>query len=218
MALTLDPELILFAKTPIPGLVKTRLTTHCTNQEAAKIAETMTEILVEKALRFWQGPVSLHVYPELHHPFLQQLENRYAIHLQLQSEGNLGKKLSTAMHRTLAEGRSVAVIGADAPHCTSTTLTMANQFLRSNQSVIAPSLDGGYYLIGLPRPCTAIFEAISWSSAHVRDQTLNQAKKCGIEFRELPALQDIDEWNDLVIAARELPALRHLIEKTYFPK
>ena len=200
--------LLLFAKAPIAGKVKTRLQSNCSAEKAAKIAEVLLEESIIKATKFWPGTVYLSVALDIEHAFLQQMLKKYSIELVSQAEGDLGAK----MHHALGEfGYPAAVMGCDAPHIQSDDLIRAYSLLSEGKSVLGPSEDGGYYFIGLEKPQTALFSNIDWGTPSVLTATLKIAQTHEIDFELLKPLNDVDEWQDLVAAAEQVPSLNVFI-------
>ncbi len=204
---TTAPALHLFAKTPLPGRVKTRLQPRCSGQQAAQIAAWCIERTAELALSAWRGPVYLHVWPTEHHALFRDLGRKRRITVKRQVSGDLGAK----MYAALASACPGAVMGCDVPHCAPGTLMSANRALRAGADIIGPSRDGGYYLIGLQRPHSSLFENIDWGDDTVLRSTLTRAEALGIRFQQLPVLVDLDTWVDIEQVCREFPPLRELL-------
>ena len=201
-----DPEipLFLFAKAPIAGKVKTRLQPHCNAQQAADIAKILLEAAVKRCVGAWRGEVKLSVWLDREDDFLQSIARRYSLDMVLQSEGDLGEK----MHNTFEQfGYPAAIMGCDAPHVLSSSLTQAHEVLRRGSNVIAPSEDGGYYFIGLSRSCSGLFDGIAWGAENVYADTLANAEKQAMEYVSLPSLNDVDTWQDVLSVAKYLPSL-----------
>src|SRR5574338_382878 len=118
--------LVIFAKAPIPGQVKTRLCPALTEDEAAT----------------------------LHGSFV----------LDQQGE-DLGPRMQQAFDSLFSRGyRQVCLVGTDVPSLPLTHYRDAIGSLAQHDLVIGPARDGGYYLIGLTKPCPALFTAIPWST------------------------------------------------------
>lgn len=85
-------------------------------------------------------------------------------------------------------------------------LREATDRLGETDVVLGPCEDGGYYLLGLRRPCPTLFDRIDWGGADVADQTRQRAKEAGVRLSELPVWYDLDRPEDL------RPVKRHLTE------
>ena len=194
------PNLILFAKAPVPGQVKTRLIPHCGARQAAEIAAGMVRRTVDKAVAHWPGPVSLCVTPDAGHPLFVELQERHGIGLSVQAGEDLGARMHHALVAGIARHGAAAVMGCDLPHLPPAVLVDAGDHLCRGEPVIGPSRDGGYYLIGLAAAAADLFRDIAWSTDRVLTQTRERAGGLGLRLTELPAMNDIDTWEDLVAA------------------
>ncbi len=208
----LEPALILFAKTPVPGAVKTRLQPQLDALRAAQVAELLIEQTVITA-RHWPGPVSLAVWPQEDHPLFHRLRQEYALPIHRQCAGELGFKMDDALTGGMQLGRPAAIMGCDVPHCPVDVLLFAAAELMHERPVLGPSTDGGYYFIGLTRPSSALFKNIAWGTDAVLTQTLHQAQGAGIAFTLLPELTDLDSWNDLVLLQDAIPGLTAIVSE-----
>ena len=197
--------LFLYAKAPIAGKVKTRLHSHCTPQQAAQIAQILLEESIKQASQYWQGEVILSVGLDSQHPFLTTMCARYSIEMVAQCSGDLGEKMQ---HTFTQAGYPAAIMGCDAPHTSATTLQTAYQLLQESQSFIAPSVDGGYYLIGLAQAAPSLFNGPQWSSNTVRQTTLENAQQIALPLQQLAPLNDVDQWQDVLSVATLLPSLQ----------
>lgn len=191
------PALVLFAKSPVPGKVKTRLQPELNADQAAQVAAQLIEQSVYLAVKAWPGPVWLYTWPNTDHELFRTLSENTRIRLGIQSTGDLGKKMTSAICEFTVTKTAVAVMGCDVPHCPLDTLQLAGNLLKQGQSVIGPSTDGGYYFIGLQQCHPELFTAIEWGSDRVLEATLAAAKNLNVDFYQLPALRDIDGFEDL---------------------
>jgi rSAM/selenodomain-associated transferase 1 len=118
---------------------------------------------------------------------------------QAQASGDLGRRMQHALGDLLSlEGvKRACLIGADAPELKPATLEVAFDFLDDHDLVLGPSLDGGYYLIGLNRVRPELFDGINWGTDTVLKATLEAAKRSGLQVAMLPQLRDLDDATDL---------------------
>lgn len=196
-----DPTLIVFARTPVPGAVKTRFTPPCTPAQAAALASAMIRHTVRLAARHWPGPLRVAVWPGVDHPVFADLRREIGVPIDQQSAGDLGDKMRNAIAAQNASGAPAAVLGTDVPHCPAATLERAYRLLRDGEDVLGPTDDGGYYLIGLQHPIPALFRDITWGSDQVCAVTQSRATALGVVFHRLDTLVDIDTWADLTRVA-----------------
>ena len=118
--------------------------------------------------------------------------------LHVQSAGDLGARMAAAFEWAFDGGAArVVLIGTDTPDLSRGDVLHAFESLRTSDLVVGPSLDGGYYLIGLPRPIPALFERIPWSTPAVLGETLNRAESLGLRAAPLAVKADIDTLEDV---------------------
>ena len=112
-----QPELILFAKQPRPGAVKTRMIPEYTAEQAAEIAACLIRATVELAVSSWPGEVHLYGAPDADHPLFHALAGEFRLKLASQAEGDLGARMYRALRDGVARQGSAAVLGCAVPHC-----------------------------------------------------------------------------------------------------
>lgn len=115
-------------------------------------------------------------------------------------EGNdLGERMLNALVTLLKiEGVGKAfLIGADIPELDTPTLKKAGRLLDHNDLVLGPTVDGGYYLIGMKTMYPKLFVDIDWGTRNVLQQTMAVIDKIGIRVGLLPKLRDLDDVDDL---------------------
>ncbi len=191
------PVLLIFAKQPMPGQVKTRFLPDTTPEIAAAIALDFIELTVKTATIAWPGPIRLTVSPDFHLTSLESIARQYNIELANQSEGNLGTKMEAAISETLRYSPAAAIIGCDIPSLSVPSLQYAFSRLQEGKNVLGPSADGGFYFVGLLQSEPGMFDGILWGTNEVLNSTIMQLNKCQINIDVmLSCLQDIDTWND----------------------
>lgn len=209
----MNAELILFAKTPEAGRVKTRLIPALGDLGAAHFAEALIECSVARAVASWPGPVRLQVWPDTAHECFDQIRRRHGIDVSLQCEGDLGARMLGALNEAYGRGAAAAVMGCDVPQCPPETYRTAHAFLSQGRSVIGPSADGGYYLIGVNPPHPACFDRIDWGGSKVFDTTLKRAASAGVDLIVLQQLDDLDTVADIdALRAAEPELVDRLLE------
>lgn len=208
----MQPALIVFAKHPVPGKVKTRLARHCGDTVAADIAIVLLTETIKLASNAWPGPRKLYCWPDTESGLFKQLARDYDFELVAQCPGPLGDKMFSALANESKQHGSAAVMGADVPHCPQEVLSQGFELMSDNKSVIGPASDGGYYFLGLQKPDKEIFSDIDWGSEEVFVETIKRADVLGIKFKKLTVLQDIDNWQDLVAASENLPGLKKFVD------
>ncbi len=206
-----QPQLIIFARQPIPGESKTRLQPGYSPEKSAEIAAFMIRATVELAVSAWPGNVTLSAWPGIDYPLFHQLAREFHIHLTPQAQGDLGAKMLEALRHGVESGASTAIMGCDVPHCGWDVIDQANGWLARGKNVLGPTEDGGYYLIGLQKAHAELFDDISWGSNRVLETTLARADKLYIEFDFLKKLRDIDTADDLWLAAQKYEPLKQFL-------
>jgi rSAM/selenodomain-associated transferase 1 len=128
-----------------------------------------------------------------------------------QRPGDLGRRLALAFRDLLQLGLGpVVVIGSDVPSLPTSVLRQALSSCEDCRldGVIGPSEDGGYYLIGLRKPCPELFRSIAWSTSRVFEQTMLRARTQRLRIKVLPRGWDVDTPDDLQRLRRWLRARR----------
>ena len=184
-------RIVIFAKAPVPGRVKTRLIPALGAEGAAELARKMLERTVVEALAT-DLPVELCGEPDSADWFAAQP----GLTLTAQGEGSLGERLARASARVLDEDR-ILLIGADCPELERSRLTAATDALEAHDSVLYPAYDGGYALLGLKRFDRSIFEGIDWSTPVVASQTVARIEALNWSLHVGETLRDVDEPEDL---------------------
>lgn len=190
--------LIVFAREPVPGRVKTRLAAAIGDQAAADLYETMLQDVL-KSVRELSG-VDVVVYWDCEEGSLPLLAGKYRCRSRRQIQGDLGRRMQRAFEEMFADGCGLCcIIGSDAPDLPLPYILDAYRMLSTPQAdvVFGPSRDGGYYLLGLRHVRQQLFTGISWGSAAVLEQSLAAARDSGLPAALLPVWQDIDTLEDL---------------------
>ena len=204
------PALLLFAKTPRPGAVKTRLCPPLSAAQAAGLAEWMIRRTVALALSAWPGAVSLWVWPDVGHPLWRALAGP-RLRILPQCPGDLGAKMGHALDWAIRRYGAAAVMGCDVPQCPPAVLHGAARSLAGGREVIGPAADGGYYLIGLTRLRAAPFAGMTWGGRWLFARTLGRLRAGGRRPLVLPRLRDLDTWTDVLAVAAHWPDLGEAI-------
>ena len=196
-------RIVIFAKAPVPGKVKTRLIPALGDVGAARLAHKMMLDTVAEACAAELAIPELCVDP---HPldadwngFLPMQHMR----VTAQGDGDLGERLARAAKRTILLRENVLLIGTDCPGLDRTRLRAAAERLEEHDAVIHPALDGGYALLGLRKFDASLFSGIAWSRASVAEETIKRIRHLGWSLSVDDTLRDIDEPEDLAAAGIE---------------
>ena len=202
---------IVFAKAPQPGAVKTRLVPALGAEGAAALHTKLAKHALDTVRAASLKPVELHCAPDTDDPFFRYCQGHYGVALEPQVTGDLGVRMHAAFATALAAHPRVLMIGTDCPALTARHLRQAEKALREgHDAVLAPCEDGGYALIGLTRSDPTLFDGIAWSSASVMAQTRARLKALGWRWHELETLWDVDRPEDYarLVASRLLDTRR----------
>ncbi len=200
-------RIIVFAKAPHAGEVKTRLCPPLRPQGAALLHARMVRRTLATACAAAPGQVELHCSPATDEPFFVECARDHGIALYAQAGGDIGQRMSYAM-RVASQNRPLLLIGTDCPARSTDDLRIALQALEAgNDAVLGPVEDGGYSLIGLSRFEPAVFEGIEWSTAQVYSQTRAQFIRLGLRWHALPVSWDVDLPADLHRFRADCPEL-----------
>jgi rSAM/selenodomain-associated transferase 1 len=198
---------VIFAKAPLPGLVKTRLIPALGEEGAATLAGKLLEHCISEALTADLGPVELCVAPTARHPIWQELGIPSAVSWSEQGDGDLGERLARAAQRVTARDEAVLLIGTDCPGLTAEKMRVAAQRLVNHRACMVPVSDGGYALLGLHQYHPTLFFDMPWSTAKVAYLTRMRLLEQGVFLQELSPLNDIDEPSDLQYLPEHLKPL-----------
>jgi rSAM/selenodomain-associated transferase 1 len=200
-------RIVVFAKAPVPGRVKTRLIPALGEAGAAQLAERMLEQALQQALAAAVGPVELCMSPAPDAPEWAGIPLPAGIGTSDQGEGDLGARMARAAQRATGRGEAVLLTGTDCPELTAERLRVAAARLAGHDAVLHRAEDGGYPLLGLRAFDAGLFQNMPWSTPAVADLTLQRLADLGWTVWVGDTLRDIDEPADLIHAGA-IPGFR----------
>jgi len=199
--------LILFAKRPRLGAVKTRLVPPLSPEQALALYEAF----LEDQIRFVRSLAASGREVELSTDESWVPEGKLAaaageMARTEQGPGDLGERLCRAFVRSRASGAErTAIVGADSPTLPSAHVEEAYRRLAAGApAVVSPADDGGYVLIAMADPSPALFDDVPWGGSEVMATTRRRAEAEGIALAEIAPWYDIDELESLRRLVREL--------------
>lgn len=190
----LKKAIILFTKNPELGKVKTRLAKTLGNKKALEI--------YKKLLQHTQTIVSSIEVDKFIFYSDKIIENdawsNEVYNKKKQKGDDLGDRMKNAFQELFELNyNSVCIIGSDCFELNSSIINQAFQSLNTNEIVIGPTFDGGYYLLGMKKPNFELFENILWSTETVFEDTINKIKNQNSDFATLVKLNDVDREIDV---------------------
>ncbi|UWX58225.1 TIGR04282 family arsenosugar biosynthesis glycosyltransferase [Chlorobaculum sp. MV4-Y] len=189
-----DNLLIVFSKNPVAGRVKTRLAASIGETEALRIYEQLRE-LTRQAVGTVDASKAIAYSDFIPETDLLLTGGAEAWRQQ-------GSDLGERMHRAFVKGFSlgfsrIALIGTDCPEISPFILDLAFRKLDACDVVLGPARDGGFYLSALKRPFPELFLNRTWSTSSVLNNSQHIIREHGRSYDLLPALSDIDTFDDL---------------------
>jgi rSAM/selenodomain-associated transferase 1 len=188
---------ILFAKKPEEGSVKTRLQPEFSPVESVELYTNFAKDCIENLARASIDRRLIAYTPSDAEETLRGLNNSLtSFEYYSQGSGNLGLRLERVFNFVFSKGgERVVALGTDAPTLPTDYINLAFDLLGSNDVVLGPAVDGGYYLIGSRVDVGNLFRDIPWGTEHVFEQTIDRLK--GTSFSLLPPWYDIDRPRDV---------------------
>ncbi|MEP6700956.1 MAG: TIGR04282 family arsenosugar biosynthesis glycosyltransferase [Bacteroidota bacterium] len=186
--------LIVFAKNPDAGKVKTRLAASIGNEAALFVYQNLLahtvsitkELPVEKFVFYSENVILQDIWDDKH------------FSKQVQAGNDLGERMKNAFADTFQKGYNKSVIiGTDCPELNAGIIIKAFDYLDLYDVVIGPAEDGGYYLLGMKQLHSQVFENINWSTDAVFEETRMKCDTLKLNYALLPVLRDIDRVEDL---------------------
>ena len=207
-------HLVVFARWPEAGKVKTRLVPPLSPEQARDLHQAMLldtleagrEAGADRRYLYWADPPS-------DRPWSSAAREAGYVE-SLQRGRDLGARLEAAFDDLLTSPAArVAVIGTDCPEMPGALLGEAFRGLEDHDLVVGPTHDGGYYLVGLARPAPQLFRNVRWGSETVLATTLARAREGGLRTAQLAALGDVDTPADLERLAGRLGTPDHALPR-----
>jgi rSAM/selenodomain-associated transferase 1 len=210
-------EVLVFAREPAPGRVKSRLAATLGPERAAAAYAALLDHTLGEATHS-----GLTLVLALADPPSALWERELELPLMRQRGADLGARMAAAFARCFAAGAErVVLVGSDCPGLAAAHLRQAAAALSEVPVVLGPAADGGYWLVAQRRPGLELFAGVPWSSAETLGATRTRLRGLGADWRELEALGDIDTEDDLraaiddeSVSAQLRRRLREIVERS----
>lgn len=186
--------ILIFVKNPIKGYVKTRLAKSIGDTKALQVYQSLLQITkvitrelsCDRQVWYSQSVEKDDIWEDGDYSkFVQRGEN-------------LGERMKYAFRQAFETGyRKVVIIGSDCAELNRKIIDESFKALETSEVVVGPSVDGGYYLLGMSMFLPFLFDDKSWSQDVVFEQTRNQLINRTVSHHILPVLNDIDDIEDL---------------------
>jgi rSAM/selenodomain-associated transferase 1 len=192
--------LVIVAKQPIPGRVKTRLFPKLSPETAADLYWCFLQDRIKEVSSFNGVDRAIAYTPEDAKETFASLALD-GFELFAQRGKHLGERLNNIFLEKLSQGyEALSIVDSDSPDLPKSLINESFELLLTRQAdiVLGPCYDGGYYLVGMRKPHPELFRNIPWSTENVLSVTLEKARKMGLNVRLLSIWNDLDTFEDLV--------------------
>jgi rSAM/selenodomain-associated transferase 1 len=193
-------QLLVLAKAPVPGRVKTRLCPPYQPEQAARLAAAALEDVLA-AVR--DTPAARRVLVFDGDP---ALVDTTGLEVLPQVAGTLDVRLAAAF--AAARGAPALLVGMDTPQLTPRMLRRAGRSLSRRDACLGLALDGGWWALGLRRPDPALLRGLPCSLPTTGPRQLSRLRRAGLSVHVLPRLRDVDVAADAEAVAAEAPCTR----------
>ena len=191
-------RLLLFAKRPVPGEVKSRLANSIGEHAAALVYSQLLFRNIEEISNLRGIDRWVLSSKKSDEPWFCSKVKTLGWQTSCQSEGDIGDRMLEALQRFSKQGAPTIVVGSDIADLSFKDIEHAFDFLEGrNTCVLGPSDDGGYWLIGFNSVIPSVFDDIPWSTMFVLKHTLEKIKETKLKLKMLPVRTDIDDIHDL---------------------
>lgn len=191
-------RLLVFAKAPVRGRVKTRLHRKWGSRGARRIYLQLFRQTLDAAVSSGAAPVEIWCAPGCAHPWVRARARDAGAGLWAQPQGALGARMQGALRETLRSAPYAVIVGADCAALPPDTIRAAFARLAAgDDAVFVPAHDGGYALIGLRAVDPAVFRNVPWGSDAVMDETRRRLRRLGWQGTELAPVTDVDRPGDV---------------------
>lgn len=205
--------IIVFAKEPQNGKVKTRLSKRLSSERILGLYKAFLKDTVELINKCKTINKVMAYHCDGNPSYLKKIAKGYIFYKQTGS--SLGQRIHNAFVLAKNQGSTQTVIvGSDAPDLPPALIETAFRKLARHDVVFGPARDGGYYLVALKKPMRNIFQGIKWSTSSVLEESLRKAKKSDQKVYLLKPWGDIDEYDDFKLMNASLKTNKNCAKHT----
>lgn len=190
-------RILIFAKAPAAGRVKTRLIPALGPQGAAELHARLLGEVVARLSAARIAPIELWCDPDPAAVPFARLARAYGLTCHRQQGADLGERMRRAAAEALGRGAPVLLVGTDCPPLDGAYVASALAAMAGQDAVLGPAEDGGYVLLGLRRAAPELFADLPWGTEQVAAITRERMQGLGWRWAEQPALWDLDRPADL---------------------
>ena len=192
--------LVVVAKEPVPGKVKTRLFPELSPAVAADLYRCFLHDRIQEVSTLNEVDRAIAYTPEdARETFITLALDGFELFAQ--QGKHLGERLNNIFLEKLSQGyKAVSIVDSDSPDLPKSLIKESFELLLSKrvEVVFGPCHDGGYYLVGMRKPHPELFRNIPWSTENVLSVTLEKARKMGLNVKLLSTWNDLDTFKDLL--------------------
>ena len=200
--------IICFTRVPRPGLTKTRLMPMLSGEQCAML-HTAFLLDIAEVYRLSDADLFVSFAPD---PDIQPLRDIFPFAAEFfpQQGSDLGERMFNAIAYVIGLGYDAVILtGSDLPLITAEHISGGFAALEKADIAIGPTSDGGYYLIGMKKPCSAPFNVQGYGGSTVYQSTINAISKAGLTFALAPMCDDTDTPEDLHALAKAVSPDSH---------
>ena len=185
----------ILSKNPELADCKSRLKKYLSKHERTFLTKKMLEMICSEIIRL-DVEACLHFFPNDNGKYIEWLSKRFRIKTQNQKQGYLSDKIYYALDEQKEIYKKRILIGSDIPTISVDELTDCIINLDKHDLIIGPSIDGGFYLVGVTDNVHMIFKDMELDKISFKD-ILKKCISCDISYKTIRTLKDIDTFDDL---------------------
>lgn len=193
-----EARILVFAKAPIAGMVKTRLIPDIGENAAAAFYCDMASTVIDRIAKSQLCPADIYCYPDTTHRFFKDKALKNKMELVSQSGNDLGERMLNAINVSSHQSSNIILVGTDCLEYTDEYFELAIKYLECHDVVVGPATDGGFVLIGMKNLVPGIFKDVVWGDEHVMKTTENNLKRLNQSYKLLTPLNDVDTLEDML--------------------